>query len=390
MLKALRMDNGKSIIYGCGLIGRKILQVLQEENIPVIAWCDDNIQSSKKILNLRVYNRDECLEKFPEANIITAFTLPSRSAEFLKNNTDYNIFSGAELLSDQIFNVGGRLNLDQYSIWRSIAQYNGFYARQSSILSNMGVVITEKCSLKCKNCYVHSSRFPDPQHYPLSVLKSSMDNCLYYFDQLNFINIIGGEPFLHHEWDKYLSYLLDLPKVKTICLTTNGTVLPPETKLKVLANEKVLVYISGYNHVQEKAFKLCDLLDKHHVRYHKYDYADTPWIEIGKPIRHNRSEKQNQQHFQSCPFISCYALISEKIFRCTAAGNIFRLEHTELDGSLYKDYIDLNYLRSTKQDVNKGRNLIENYLLSNKPLVACDFCDIKPDGKQYITPGEQL
>lgn len=390
IIKQLKEDNRESIIYGCGLIGQEILPVLQKENIPVIAWCDDLIENGSSIQGLRVYSKDECLKKFPEANFITAFTLPCSAGVFMKNSGLKRIFSGAELLSDRVQDLKGRMGLHEYSIWRSICHYQDYYSSDIASLPRLGVIITEKCSLSCKNCCIHSSRIPKPQHYPFSVFKDSMDNLLGYFDQLNFANIIGGEPFLNPWWHEFVQYLINAQKVNAICVTTNGTILPEEDKIKVLAHDKVLVYISGYTCVRKKASRLCELLEKHNVHYHLFDYSDTSWVKVLEPEKQGRSKEEHHRYFKNCPFNTCYALLGNKLFRCTTAGNISRIGLIESDKQESNEFIDLKSLEAGNLTPKDGRKIIEDHLFSDDPLAACDYCDLKINNGQYITPGEQF
>lgn len=66
-------------------------------------------------------------------------------------------------------------------------------------------LITNKCNLKCKHCFVDRSK--EPKDIPLDIFKKVLNELEKY--GVNHIALTGGEPFLHEKFEDVLAVIAD-------------------------------------------------------------------------------------------------------------------------------------------------------------------------------------
>lgn len=152
--------------------------------------------------------------------------------------------------------------------------------------------ITTKCNLRCGHCsnlipYIEKKEQIDFSEfkYNLNLLLSKVD-CLYR------LKIHGGEVFLHPELCEMVQYADSLKKIRSIRIATNGTVLPPEKALKVLAASKAIVQISDYPSFSDRAEKIVEIFKSYGVKYIRL--KGQKWRDMGN------SEETNPMILAKC------------------------------------------------------------------------------------------
>jgi organic radical activating enzyme len=84
------------------------------------------------------------------------------------------------------------------------------------------IFITRKCNLKCKECFAKHFMMKDAEAYmSLSEYMNHVDHAIEKGAEQ--INILGGEPMLHHKLDSFITYNIQ-KEIKTT-IYTNGTLL---------------------------------------------------------------------------------------------------------------------------------------------------------------------
>lgn len=112
------------------------------------------------------------------------------------------------------------------------------------------ICITERCTLKCKKCAHGCYAVPrNAQDISLDMVKASADNYFAHVDYTGKFHLIGGEPLLYNDLSQAIEYIGSHYKtqIQTLCITTNGTIVPSDDVLQVCERYDVLVLISNYS-----------------------------------------------------------------------------------------------------------------------------------------------
>jgi organic radical activating enzyme len=251
------------------------------------------------------------------------------------------------------------------------------------------VLVTTRCSLKCKHCcgYIPLVENKNQQTISFEEYKFYLDNLLQNVKTIRYFRILGGEPLLNKEIDKILLYTLEQKKIRAVLLVTNGTIPITENVVSVLKRfpQKVTVDISNYSANKELQFRLkhneiVATCKKNNIKVNLPEslfWAQTSSIEY-----HNRSQRGNKKYYLSCASI-CVGIHklgdTAGIFPCIKAG-IFKLRGIG-DQQEGKDYLSLSNPIEKKEFVRFYRNADFN---------ACKYCNYNEDIKTSVIPGIQF
>ena len=100
--------------------------------------------------------------------------------------------------------------------------------------------ITNRCNLKCKTCNVKSIKDKDITIEQLNnVIKDKL------FSEINSVGINGGEPFLMSNIEEYIRAILQLPKLTSINIISNGILVE-----RILSKLEIIYTLCKKNNVK--------------------------------------------------------------------------------------------------------------------------------------------
>lgn len=247
------------------------------------------------------------------------------------------------------------------------------------IVEFMIFVLSNVCSLKCKNCSMLMPYFKKPHFEKLQDVLDEMELFLSAVDECIEINLIGGETLMYPDLDKVLEWLINNDKVFKISFSTNATIIPNERVLELLKNEKIVVCISDYGQLTKLA-QLVEVFEKNGIRF--WLRSDMKWIDAGGVEKRNKSNELLKFEYSNC-FASkfCKAIASGKIFGCERAARMLALDAYKSD----KDYFSLNKDDSIEELREKIKKI---HMLDY--MEACDYCDLGAFPSKEIDAGIQI
>ncbi|WAJ24094.1 radical SAM protein [Lacrimispora xylanolytica] len=264
------------------------------------------------------------------------------------------------------------------------------YNNECNIFS-MDVAITTKCTLKCRNCNMFIPYYKEPISYSFDSIKKNFDLLFERIDFVFEIGLLGGEPLLNREINDVIEYLFEeyANKFGSICITTNGTLIPPESTLKIFEKYNVIVIISEYKYAniqRGKIEELTDILNKREIIF--VVRKDLVWSEFGFPsVPMNILDHKVKDHMMKCD-PGWRGLNDGKFFFCNVAWSADKAGLFSLDE---KDYINLSDLKPN--DKSDKIKLLE-YSLGIIPSKYLSFCKVcggcGEDNTSIVKAGKQL
>lgn len=240
------------------------------------------------------------------------------------------------------------------------------------------LVVTTKCSLKCKDCGNLMQFYERPYDVQIDMVRESVENLLSAVDRVQIFRILGGEPFLYANLKEVLELLIPDRKIKVIGIPTNGTVLPKDKNIiKLLKNPKVRLDISDYKVRDISEF--VDLCRNEGIHYSLAE--DKVWEDRGKMESRKRTEKELDTQMEKCNQ-PCRSILNGKMFRCPRAshGDDLGIIKTPED-----EFVNLLDVKS----VSMLRKEIVNVYYRTKHVKACDYCNVGTDDLKTIAAGIQ-
>lgn len=235
-------------------------------------------------------------------------------------------------------------------------------------LNKFEVIVTNKCSLKCKKCAAGIQYIKEPTDLEVEQILSDYDRTIELIDWTDRIVIIGGEPFLNPNLDKVLDGIFKNPKtiekVGAVKIITNGTVIPKTSVMDAISKYGVTVWISDYG---EQSRQMGELISA--FRIAKVNYYVMPTRRWSNVIQLN--DKKNIQT-RDCLLVRrkegcvtrCRTMANGKFYLCSLLKT---MDYLGISPFSTNDYVDL-------YDENAREQIMKMLSMENPLPNACSFC----------------
>jgi hypothetical protein len=386
ILEILKSNGEKVVLFGAGQMGEMCFHAMKQNNIKVDYFCDSSELQHGKIYDGIEVITPKHLETFSKkTNIFISSNYVSVIKKQLEQEKFENIYDCVQLLENANFSdVKLRSNLQPLKVQRRIEFYKNMGMKDDYIttgtlnLKSLDIQITERCSLKCKDCSNLMQYYTRPENTDLNVMLKSIDRFLSCVSNVNEFRVIGGDPFMNKEMHKYVDYIKKYDQVKKIVIYTNARIIPKDENLECLKNKKVILDISDYGLLDSKKKKVDELIklcEDNNIAYTRD--VITVWQDCGRILPYQkRSEQEQKRVFDNCCNSDLLSLLHGKLYRCPFSANGTNLKAIPNDKEeivdLYNDEIPLNELKVK----------IKELTFDKKYLTACNYCN----GRDYKTP----
>jgi hypothetical protein len=229
------------------------------------------------------------------------------------------------------------------------------------VMDSVDTHLTDHCNLNCKGCG-HFSSIADPWFTDISEYEKDMKRFGELFSNIKTIRLLGGEPLLHPEVEKYFSLTRTYFPVSSIELWTNGVLLSQmnESFWSSCQEYNILIEWTVYPPYVKKVDRILEFGKSKGV------HIDTHNIEVFCSFMNIQGNSDPEKVFKYCRSSSCCPFLKQgKVYICAlpAVVNYFNKEYgTKIPSD---GFIDLYTPNITGWDV-----LISIYRYAD----ICRFC----------------
>lgn len=378
------------VIFGAGLVGEILFYACRKLGLKVKCFCDNNKNKSKsKLCGLDIIHPDNLKMKYPDAAVVI-------SAADIKDVIDQLSLlgvekwcAGASILKDFDISeaeLSSPFDFAEYAVATCINCHSSYLAPDRLFLRSVDLIITERCSLKCRDCSNLMQYYETPANCDIDMLFESIDAFCKVVDEVNEFRVIGGEPLMNPQYHLIIKKLIDEPKVKKVVIYTNGTIVPGDDKIQYMKDGKVLFLITDYGpELSKKIAPMTQTLEQNNIPFYCHKVAG--WTSCAKVEKHNRNPQERLELFRNCCAKNTVTLSNGKLYRCPFAANVERLKAVPYSSN---DYIDIQKEVDNCKDILKLKGQIRNFLMGKKFLDSCDYCNGRTFGDQEIEPAVQI
>ena len=247
-------------------------------------------------------------------------------------------------------------------------------------LYHVEIPVTQRCNLRCKNCVFMMPYFEKPVDFNIENTLQYIRRMLDCIDAIQILRILGGEPFLYHDLEEVVKEALNSPKVRTVEIVTNGTIVPPEEMLETLKNPKLKIQISDYGKLSRNRDQIKELCDKHGINCVIRGSDEKNWFDAGDLHFRGRNNTELKKQFKKCGEI-CRNLHDGKLYFCPRAAFGTKLGIPDVES----DYVDFT------KDTDRKQLRKEVYELNQRRFIlACNYCNEGTEEYVPIPVAEQL
>lgn len=265
----------------------------------------------------------------------------------------------------------------EYSLKAVEDCHKGWLNPKQLFMRSIDVVITERCSLKCKDCSNLMQYYEAPVNIAYDEIIDDFNNLISSVDHIYEIRLIGGEPFMNKDIYKIIEYLTKSPKITKLVVYSNAMVpIKPEYQ-NILKDEKVVFALTNYEDYAKNAkntLRVTESLDSIGVAYRLHPPEN--WTDSGVIQDFKRTIDENKELFSECCGKNLLTVTDAKLYRCPFAANADRLNAIP--------FSDLNSV-----SVKASAEEIKNYISEIDYLPACNWCKGRSFGSPEIIPAVQ-
>ena len=249
-----------------------------------------------------------------------------------------------------------------------------------NIIPSIVLMHSNICSLKCSNCCDLIPKVKKPYYLSAEEVLKDLNNVLKGVDKCIRVDLTDGEVFLYRELDTLLENIINHPKVETVFMFTNATIMPKESTLKLLQNKKCFLNISDYG-LEDTMRKFIDVLEEYSINHNVLQ--DMEWMDFKLDSIKKRDEEFEllRYDFLRCGNKKCSkALFKGKLYACMPAFRYASLGIYENDN----DYVTISENDSSQEvwEKLKGICMIDF-------IKTCERCNFGNTGLDIISAGDR-
>ncbi|WP_286239994.1 radical SAM protein [Neptuniibacter halophilus] len=387
IFKQIKQQNLPVVIFGAGFAGQVILNTCLDNGLEVSCFCDNKKNySGSFLLGHRIIHPSEFDDLFQDAIFIISAADIHDVAVQLKELGYSNHIAGGDILKHSDLSkhhYDTEFSFLDYAVATCIQCHDAYQNPSKLFLRSVDIVITEKCSMRCKDCSNLMQYYESPENYSLEELVNSLETFFSAVDQVNEFRVIGGEPFMNKEIGQVIEWLSQQEKVNKLVIYTNGTIVPKGKNLSSLQNEKVLMMITDYDALSRNHERLVTTLQENHIAYHT-DKAQN-WTDCASIEPRHRNAEQQKEVFKNCCAKCLFTIMDGKFYRCPFSAHVDKLGATPLYPD---DYIALR--PSPDQQGSQLREALAQFINEKESLLSCNYCAGRFLSDEKITPGIQV
>ena len=369
------------VIYGVSRTGQMALCGFESLSIKVDYFIDDDQKKcGKDNFDVKTITPEALANIDKNSYIFISHVFFDKSLGRLLSLGFKNIYSCVDLFNMTNFrtsfsqNFLSSLNPNPVKIegWADLHYYNAlkFLSLKTSklIMTNIDFCITERCSMKCKECGNLMQYYEKPENATEDTMIKSMNRIMSCVDELLEARVFGGDPFMNKEMYKYVNHLQKFDKIKYIVIYTNAVILPKNENLECLKNSKVRVHITDYgSELSKKKDEVINFCKKENIDW-DCDVS-TKWDPIGKLEDTKESPEILKDKFSKCCLNNLFQVLHGKVYRCPFSAHGSNMNFFEANEKY--DYVDLI---NGNEDTLELKKKIYDFYHSENYLTACKHC----------------
>lgn len=371
------------IIFGAAVIGEATLYACRAKGISVECFVDHRIVG--QVAGVDVMTLAEARRRYPYsacyltspniADMIAPLAgVPWRSCGALLRDFD---ISGIKFQSINGSNQSSRYSTEhvKYLIRTCLHLHDNYMHPEQLTVQSIDLVVTERCSMKCKDCGNLMQYYERPQNAELNEMLTSIDKMCVEMDEIHEVRVIGGEPFMNKEVHLVVEKLTQAEKIKKVSIFTNATIVPREHQWPAFQHQKVRFFITDYDDLSRNIRPLVSELERRGIAY--VSEKANGWTDCASLEKHNRTTRENELLWTQCCAKNLATLADGRLYRCPFSANAAKLRAVP---DYKEDYLDV---------AGSSRDEIRRFLREKTYIETCDHCNGRSYGDQVITPAMQ-
>jgi len=283
---------------------------------------------------------------------------------------------GSELNSQAPKNnkTGDTDNFVEYTLKAVEICHKNYLTNNKKFLHSVDIVISEKCSLNCKDCSNLMQYYKNAQNINYEMIVDDFEKLTQKMDHIFEVRLIGGEPFMNKDIYKIIDYFIDNKKITNLVVYTNATIPLKAELMKKFSTPKLVFSITDYGNLSKNTQKVIDILIEEKIPHRSM--PPNNWTDSAVIKDQKRSEEGMIDIFKKCCGKNLFTIMYGKLYRCPFVSNAERLHA-------------IPYNKNNGVSLDASLEEIINYTSDIKYIPACNFCNGRSHDAPEIIPAIQ-
>jgi len=340
-----QLSSKKIIIYPAGVLGQQLQKTLSEYDIDIAYYVDRAYESLKSINGVVVHppdifsKLDSQFQVIISVNWETQFELLKQVV--LERNHELKIHDGWALNRRLKMPICSSRTKEKKTIDIFECENCGFERHHCKVASSclkemgnhvdikddrrstsfgwFGYIVSQKCTLRCEHCCEQIPLLIDKGFTPVESILSDVKKIADASYFLNFVELVGGEPFLHPRIEELIEGLLEIENIGYIKSFTNGTVIPSDRLCDIMKNTRFMLQVSNYE--KTTSGKLLDniIATRRKLNEHGIPFLFTinfEWLDFKDFKKHDVKNDYLKKAFYRCFLKNCHRAYKGKLYLC--------------------------------------------------------------------------
>jgi hypothetical protein len=252
--------------------------------------------------------------------------------------------------------------------------HKSFLNKDKKFLHSVDIVISEKCTLNCKDCSNLMQYYEDAKNIDYKMVVEDFENLVSKIEHVFEVRLIGGEPFINKDIYKIIDYFLESSKITKLVVYTNATIPLKAELMKSYVTPKLVFVVTDYGDLSKNTIKVTDLLSEMNVAFRSL--PPNNWTDSAGIGDQKRTEDGMVDIFERCCGKNLFTIMYGKLYRCPFTANAERLHA-------------IPFNEKNGVSVEASIEDIIEYTSGIKYLPACNFCNGRSHDAPEITPAIQ-
>ena len=374
-------EEQKILIYGAGRYGELALHGLRTLQLEPLCFADEKM-AGETFCGYEVISPIDLQYHLSDIVLVASYNYFFEMVSNLQAIGFEEIYDILELIKMEYDeSVLSEYLLDEKHNWHKYANVVENIDANKLIINHCELVVTECCSLKCRDCANLMQYYEHPSNLDLEEIITSFNRFLDSIDMLLELRILGGEPFIRKDLDLIINAYVNNEKIKRITVYTNSTIVPSTEVIEALKNDKVTVHMSNYGNESRNVDKLDEVLTYSSVNHYVHNYEK--WINLGGIEKRNYGNQQLIMMYRTCLMAKCYTFYRGKFYLCPRAA------HGETLG-IFKNSESECVDFSREIDIFETKEKIKNLINDTEYVIACNYCNGSSSRSETVEAGIQM
>lgn len=343
---------------------------IKSSGLRIAAFVDSaNDKQGTIYLDCPVISPHQLYTQYSNAIVIVSCAYPIVYDELQKNPAVKAYDPHSFLLEVDFSGYTGGLTFEFASriVENALHNYAMYYGK-GFLIERLVFILTDKCTLNCKNCDGYIPFHTHPKTDSFETIKNSYEKIIEVCGHVETINLLGGEPLLHPDIAQVTRYFVNDNHCSCVMIISNGTIVPKPELIDILKSPKCTFRISDYGNLSRHKDELVALFEKEKIKYEVTNYQY--WDRIPTIQRQYETFEQLDAKYNACTTNLLYVKHG-KVFQCTFVAGLSDLGKSMLP-DFEKNYVDL--LLPGSKDVTLQVGKFVQQIHQRQHLDACKYC----------------